>query len=871
MKIKTTFGLGGALALFFFNTAFFSPLLWNEGAKAYSQGITLSPSSLPNATVFQFYNQTITPSGGMAPFTFAVTNGFLPGGLGLNSSTGVISGSPMSTFSTPPFTITATDFTGATGSNTYTITVLAASNITLNPISLLGGTVGQTYNRTITASGGTGPYTYSIINGSLPAGLLLNFNTGTISGTPGMSGSFAFTISATDFTGALGSRAYTLSIAAAPIVTLSPATLPDGAVNQPYNQTVAGNGGAFPYSFSVISGSLPTNLSLNGSNGQITGTPVFTGSSSFTIRATDATGISGTQAYSISITPTPLWMPGSGQFSVLNNLGGGNSTFAPYSLLAAGTNNSIAPNAWYGNILGGSGNQLQNAIGAIPQYNLIGNGSNNIIPTSGLYTVLLNGSSNLASGKYAALLSGTSNQANSDYSFIGTGQNNIIHPNAQYGVILSGTNNIIENAAFGGPPPPASDENKYNFISNGTNNTIQHLAHHSSIIGGSGNTIGTGAANSVMLGGSNRTATLSDAVYLPKIVFPDNTIQTTAGVQQNSSVIFSTLQVSNLTGVGDRTLGVDPSGNLKVMIPLVSVESWDRTGNGVAQGNFAPGDFLGTLDANDLVLKANANTPAPEDRSITITATGDHPGNVGIGTAVPEKKLHIVTKHSICSTCSPLSHEGIRLEEQTTFTDFPAMSPLPNVWDLQPFGGGFAIKKSTGVPKLMITNAGNVGIGTSNPLTALQVHGSVSVFDPTAAPGMGDISLFFGQANTVNSSRGKWAIQYVKSGSLGPQGGLNFWIPALPGNNFGNNYLFLADNGKVGIRTSNPQADLDVNGNAAIASTLRIGPQAATAPFANYRLSVDGSIVAKEVHVNLTTWADNVFGSQYKLPIPSGN
>jgi Putative Ig domain len=82
----------------------------------------LSPSTLPDGTVGTAYNQTITASGGTAPYTFAVTSGALPDGLTLDSNTGVISGSP-TVANTFNFTITATDSVGCTGSQAYTVII----------------------------------------------------------------------------------------------------------------------------------------------------------------------------------------------------------------------------------------------------------------------------------------------------------------------------------------------------------------------------------------------------------------------------------------------------------------------------------------------------------------------------------------------------------------------------------------------------------------------------------------------------------------------------------------------------------------------------------------------------------------------------
>jgi WD40 repeat protein len=92
-------------------------------------------------------------------------------------------------------TITATS--GSVGGNT-TLTVTAAAPLTITTASPLpNGTLNVAYTTTLTASGGTSPYTWSI-TGSLPAGLSLNTSTGVISGTPTAAGTSSFTARVTD-------------------------------------------------------------------------------------------------------------------------------------------------------------------------------------------------------------------------------------------------------------------------------------------------------------------------------------------------------------------------------------------------------------------------------------------------------------------------------------------------------------------------------------------------------------------------------------------------------------------------------------------------------------------------------------------------
>ena len=268
------------------------------------------PATLPGGTIGVPYSQTVLATGSNGtPYAFAVTTGALPTGLTLNASTGTIQGTPTAggTFN---FTITATDTFGCIGSTAYSVTI-ACPNITITPSSLPNGTTGVAYNRTIQASGGTDPYTFSI-TGTLPTGLTMDA-AGNISGTPTATGTFNFTVTATDFNGCQKSKAYTITIECA-AVTLIPAAGPlaDGTTGVLYSQFVTGSGGTAPYTYSVT-GSLPGGLTLNTATGEISGTPNVTGTFNFTVTATDLYGCQNSGAYSITINcATVLLTPASG-------------------------------------------------------------------------------------------------------------------------------------------------------------------------------------------------------------------------------------------------------------------------------------------------------------------------------------------------------------------------------------------------------------------------------------------------------------------------------------------------------------------------------------------------------------------------------
>lgn len=206
------------------------------------------------------------------------------------------------------------------------------SPLTITTTALPSGTVGVAYNQTLAASGGVPGYVWSLNTGSnpLPAGLEL-LQAGVIVNTPTTAGTKTITIKVTDSTGATKTKAFTVEIKGVspptpplpppPSLTITTTVLPSGIVGSAYAATVEATDGTGAKSWSISSGTLPAELSINKDTGAISGTPTTVGISTFTVQVQDS-GIpqrSARQQLILAIvSPGGVGGTGGGQLTVSN-------------------------------------------------------------------------------------------------------------------------------------------------------------------------------------------------------------------------------------------------------------------------------------------------------------------------------------------------------------------------------------------------------------------------------------------------------------------------------------------------------------------------------------------------------------------------
>jgi hypothetical protein len=262
------------------------------------------------------YVEVITATGGTEPFTFSLDAGTLPTGLNLSES-GILSGVP-SEPGTYAFVIKVIDSTtplNAESVKGFSLTIDPTGYVTIQQETLPDAVQNNLYQTSMTAVGGTPPYTWSIPSGTLPTGVTLGTD-GLISGTPVNYGQWSFVIQSTDSATTPLSSTKPLSLLVKPELEILTTALPDALLNDAYSFSLTATGGTAPYSWTLDTGSpsLPASLLLS-TGGHITGTPSSLGNSSFAIKVTDSSSpqLTASKAFTIGVKElviTTLTMPG---------------------------------------------------------------------------------------------------------------------------------------------------------------------------------------------------------------------------------------------------------------------------------------------------------------------------------------------------------------------------------------------------------------------------------------------------------------------------------------------------------------------------------------------------------------------------------
>ncbi len=204
------------------------------------------------------------------------------------------------------FTDLSGGFIGQVTQNGFAISSISPSTVTQGSTPTSSTTASGTFNLTINGSGFVNGATAQLNATTLLATTFTN-TTQLIATVPANISAGTFSVSVINPGGAV-SNALPLTVnpkanTTVTVTTTSPLT--SGVVGTFYSQTLAASGGTPPYTWTVLSGSLPAGLTLS-SGGVLSGTPLVAGTQTFTVSLNDSAGVPATQPLTLTINPAGM-------------------------------------------------------------------------------------------------------------------------------------------------------------------------------------------------------------------------------------------------------------------------------------------------------------------------------------------------------------------------------------------------------------------------------------------------------------------------------------------------------------------------------------------------------------------------------------
>ena len=277
------------------------PVTLNFTLNVNCPALSFLTEALPNAVLQTNYSQFLSASGGSGSYLYSLSAGALPDGLYLDGRYGNIFGKPVKN-GVFTFALTATDDFGCRTGKVFTITV-GCPGLSINGTPP-GSNIGASYFYELSTTGNTGTALYSLATGALPTGVYLDGRYGDIFGRTTQTGTFAFTVTATDESGCQTSKDLTISVSC-PALSITTTTLPDATLQTNYFQVLSATGGTGSYLYNFTGGALPDGVYLDGRYGHIFGKPVKAGTFVFGVSATDENGCTATSLITINVPALP--------------------------------------------------------------------------------------------------------------------------------------------------------------------------------------------------------------------------------------------------------------------------------------------------------------------------------------------------------------------------------------------------------------------------------------------------------------------------------------------------------------------------------------------------------------------------------------